>query len=156
MTEKCPYCGEDMISGRLCANQSASLEFNGDAPHFPEEIQSFRLLYSCSARPFYFAAIMIWRSVTSVTLPEILAWMLTLNPSTCCAIICPFVTVSPVFTIACAGAPICWLRRILTLDTGTTFSSIGASLSYFVSPKRAIRRSSGTLRYSLEGLTGTG
>ena len=37
MTEKCPYCGEDMISGRLCANQSASLEFNGDAPHFPED-----------------------------------------------------------------------------------------------------------------------
>ena len=33
-------------------------------------------------------------NLTSVTLPEILAWMLTLNPSACCAIICPFVTVS--------------------------------------------------------------
>ena len=89
-------------------------------------------------------------------MPEILAWMLTLNPSACCAIIWPFVTISPVFTIACAGAPICWLKRILTLDTGTTFSSIGASLSYLVSPRRAIRRSTGTLRYSREGCTGTG
>ena len=37
MTEKCPYCGAEMIPGRLCANDSASLEFNGDAPHFPED-----------------------------------------------------------------------------------------------------------------------
>ena len=37
MTEKCPYCGAEMIPGRLCANDSASLEFNGDAPHFPDD-----------------------------------------------------------------------------------------------------------------------
>ena len=33
---RCPYCGAEMISGKLYANQSASLEFNGDASCFSE------------------------------------------------------------------------------------------------------------------------
>ena len=70
------------------------------------------------------------------------------------AIICPFVTLSPCFTIAAAGAPICWLSIILTFETGTTDSSSGASLLYFVRSSLAIRRSIGTLRYSRSGPTG--
>ena len=50
----------------------------------------------------------------------------------------------------------CWLNNILTFLTCTSSSFRGASLSYLVRPSRAIRRSSGTLRYSLDSCTGFG
>ena len=37
MTENACTAERKGDPGRLCANQSASLEFNGDAPHFPED-----------------------------------------------------------------------------------------------------------------------
>ena len=82
--------------------------------------------------------------------------MPTLNPFAGSAIICPAFTLSPTFTIGDAGAPICWLSMIFTFCTGTTDSSSGASLLYFVKSSLAIRRSIGTLRYSRSSPTGFG